>query len=130
MWFVVDADGRLLEAEAAPRPDLVTVLGSVPDAAPGGELVERAARGIGILADVSPGLRSRLVGLRFVGNDEIELALRPAGVVAFGRAEQADGKLSALDTVLARVDQTCLATIDLRVPAKPLVTRADGCQGG
>jgi cell division protein FtsQ len=128
-WFVVDADGRLLEPTAAPRPDLVTVLGTVPDAAPGSELVDRAARGIGILAGVSPGLRSRMVGMRFVGDDELELALRPAGVVAFGRAEQAESKLSALDTVLARVDQTCLATIDVRVPTKPLVTRAPDCEG-
>lgn len=127
LWFLLDVDGRLLEEAVASRVDLVTVAGTVPGALAGAELADGAARGVGVLANLTEGLRSRITAMRYVPGGEVEFTLRPEGVVAFGRPETVDSKLTALDTVLARVDLTCLASIDVRVPTRPLVRRTEGC---
>jgi hypothetical protein len=57
------------------------------------------------------------------GTAGIELRLAPAGVVRFGPAEAVGPKLRALATLLARVDLTDVAVIDLRVPDAPVLTR-------
>jgi hypothetical protein len=75
---------------------------------------------------MSPALLTRVVALRFVERD-IELMLIPNGTVAFGPPTQVQMKLLALETVLARVDQTCVVAIDVRVPRRPLVKRDDAC---
>jgi hypothetical protein len=54
--------------------------------------------------------------------DGLELPLRPSGVVRFGRADQVGEKLTALETVLDRV-QGPIAVIDVRVPHAPVLTR-------
>ncbi|MBM3684598.1 MAG: FtsQ-type POTRA domain-containing protein [Actinobacteria bacterium] len=126
-WFLVSADGVLVTEAQAADPFLVTIDGVVPDAVVGGRLVDRAAAGTAVLGAASDGVRTRIRTLRFTGEDSIELTLRPEGRVAFGAVEQADQKLRDLDTVLARVDLSCLAIIDLAVPAHPVLQRVDGC---
>ena len=126
-WLAVDSAGHLLEAGDAPLPDLKRVEGTAPGAVPGAVLTEAAARGVGILAQMSPALLSRVNGLRFIGGD-VELLLAPGGTVAFGPAAQVQMKLLALETVLARVDQSCLEAIDVRVPRRPLVKRDADCE--
>ncbi len=126
-WFMIDVGGRLLDTADLPDPALVTIDGTVPEGEPGAMLVDRAARAVAVLDGLSPGLQTRIGLLRFVGTDEVEFGLRPAGRVALGRPEQVAQKLQDLDTVLARVDGACLSAIDLRVPAKPLVQRNADC---
>jgi cell division protein FtsQ len=126
-WFLVAADGTLVAEVPAPDPGYVTIDGVVPDAVVGGRLVDRAAAGTAVLGSASDGVRSRVRALRYVGDDAIEFVLRPEGRVAFGTVDQVDQKLRDLDTMLARVDLSCLAIIDLGVPAHPVLQRQDGC---
>jgi cell division protein FtsQ len=164
-WMALDGAGHLLEEADTPQPELITVEGSSPGATPGAVLAPAAAKGVAVLAQMSPSLLSRTHALRFVhrggvaGPDpgatagdapalapphtapasnpatsgafagpEVELVLEPAGSVAFGPPEQVQMKLLALETVLARVDLTCLEAIDVRVPRRPLVKRNAECE--
>lgn len=53
--------------------------------------------------------------------------LAGGGTVDFGDATDLDVKIEAFRTVHARVDLTCVATIDLRVPTHPILTRNPAC---
>lgn len=55
------------------------------------------------------------------------LELVGGGRVEFGDLTQLDDKVEAFRTMWARVDRTCLDTIDLRVPSHPVLTRFDRC---
>lgn len=125
-WLPVDASGHLLDAVDRRVPELKAVEGVAPGAQPGSLLNDAAARGVGVLAQMSPGLASRVTGIRFRDSD-VELVLAPSGTVAFGPADQVQMKLLALETVLARVDQRCVTAIDVRVPRRPLVKRDFDC---
>lgn len=129
-WYLLDMDGRLLVRQQDARPDLTTVEGTVPDAHAGGFLNERVAASMGVLAQMSPALATHMKGVRFVQDGELELMLRPSGSVAFGAVDQVPTKLLATEAVLARVDQTCLAAIDVRVAKRPLVLRDPLCEAG
>jgi len=128
-WLLVDAAGHLLEATPLPEAGLKTVEGTAPGARPGAVLDEASARGVGVLAQMSPGLLSRVSGLRYRETD-VELMLVPGATVAFGAPDQVQMKLLALETVLARVDQSCVSAIDIRVPRRPLVRRDPVCDAG
>lgn len=127
-WLLVDGSGQLLDMVATADPQLQTIEGVVPaaTATAGAVLDERSAGGVGVLAQMSPGLLSRMRGVRYVDGD-VELLLTASGTVAFGRANQVQMKLLALETVIARVDQTCVQAIDVRVPRRPLVKRDETC---
>ena len=58
---------------------------------------------------------------------EVDLRLTGGGIARLGPTTGLGAKLVAVATVLEQVDLTCLATIDVRVPSAPAVTRAPGC---
>jgi hypothetical protein len=47
--------------------------------------------------------------------------------VELGPHDELDAKLLAVRTVLTQVDLACPATIDVRVPSVPVLTRAGNC---
>lgn len=57
----------------------------------------------------------------------LRLELTDGAVVELGDAEGLDAKLEAFRTIHARVDRSCLATVDLRVPERPVLTREEPC---
>ncbi len=126
-WMLLDSAGHLLERSPVALSALKVLEGTVIGAVTGAVLNEAAARGVGVLAQMSPGVSSRISGMRFRDRD-IELTLLPQGTVAFGPADQVQMKLVTLETVLARVDQACLSVIDVRVPRRPLVRRDAECE--
>ncbi|MCC6434801.1 MAG: FtsQ-type POTRA domain-containing protein [Acidimicrobiales bacterium] len=126
MWLSIDASGHLLDSAVDARPGLKPIEGTAPGAKPGSVLDRAAARGVSVLAQMSPALLTRVAAVRFVDED-LEFVLQPNGTVAFGPPEQVQMKLLALETVLARVDQTCVNAIDVRVPRRPLVKRDPTC---
>ena len=57
-------------------------------------------------------------------SEQVELRLKPTGVVRLGPPDQLAQKMLATQTVLTQVDLTRLAVLDVRVPASPTITRA------
>lgn len=121
---LVDREGRVL-ANADAGTALASVLAESP---PIGTNVDPSLRPAVVVAGaLSPGVRSRVTGVRPAGDGGVELSLRPAGTVRFGTDRQVDQKVRALATVFAQVDLRCLATVDVRVPDAPVLTRVPTC---
>lgn len=128
---LVDTEGQVLAADpTAIPPDVVTspafVVVAVADAPPG----------VGASLDGSVldavGLAERLRGnppdaVRVVHLDPLRFELTTGAVVELGDATAIEAKLEAFRTMHARVDRTCLASIDLRVPERPVLTREEAC---
>jgi hypothetical protein len=63
------------------------------------------------------------------GVDGVTLDVPPPFALALlDGSDRVDDALVALDAVLSQVDDRCLATVDVRVPDKPVVTRRDNCR--
>ncbi len=132
---LVDDSGRVLAAgdpmslpAAVPRdPPFVSVLAPGGDAVPAvGARVDRALHDAVVLAG-----RLRLDPPGAVAAVRLEPSLRldlvGGGAVELGDTTDLDAKIEAFRTVHARVDLTCLDTIDLRVPTRPVLTRRPRC---
>lgn len=123
--LVVDATGRVLAREAGARDGAIEVSG-LPSLAPGDVLPDEALVAVALVDALPDEVRSRTAGVALAG-DELQVRLAPRGVVRLGSAEGLDQKLLALETLLVRVDDTCLDTIDVRVPSAPVLTRDEAC---
>lgn len=118
-WATVDATGRVLERTV----DAPAELGAVVDvdAVTGDQVPSELRAALEVAAAVPPHLLDRVAGVR-PGPDGLELPLRAGGVVRFGPPTQMREKLTALATLLDRVEGR-VATIDVRVPDAPVLTR-------
>lgn len=121
-WALVDRTGRVLERAAAPPPGLPVVEGVPAAGVPGSRLSAVATDTLEVAAQLPPGLAPRVVAVA-LGSAGVELRLRPQGVVLVGTAEGAGDKLQAAHTVLGAVDGRTVATLDVRVPNTPVLTR-------
>lgn len=121
--LLVDAAGRVLGP--GPRSaEYVTIEG--PETPVAGEyLPGRFADVLAVAAALSPELQQAIDHL--VPGPSITAVLRSGGTVELGPPTRLSAKLRSLITVLDQVDLTCLATIDLRAPGSPVLTRALGC---
>jgi cell division protein FtsQ len=123
---LVDATGRVL----GPPPDgapagLVGLEGIDGSFAPGDRLPDEAATALTVAARLDDRLAGALRTL--VVGPEVTGRLTLGGEVLLGGTERLSAKLRSLATVLDQVDLTCLATVDLRAPGNPVLTRAQGC---
>lgn len=121
-FALVDEHGRQLEIVNR-RPD--------------GYLPIQGIEGSGVAGEPAPAELLPVIALLGALPDEIEVEVAAVAVedqhlylelVNGGRADFGDGsdlgaKLQSFETMLARVDLVCLDTIDVRVPAAPVVTR-------
>ena len=146
-WWLADRTGRLLDVVSDPPPDLLQIDGYVVGGQRGLQLSDRATAGLALAARLPLDVAERTASLRFPDPDGVDLVVDPEGdpgqrpepppsgpdlpapyaVVHLGSTSATDEKLLAAATVLDQVDPTCLAEIDVRVPAKPVVTRRSGC---
>jgi cell division protein FtsQ len=126
---LVDGDGQAV-ALAADAPEVAATLVHLTAAdgvpAPGQVIATgfRPALTLAtVLAATGPGLALELHnGAELVGT------LTDSGIeVRFGDERQLDAKVASLRTVLAQVDLTCAAVIDLEAPGSPVLTREEGC---
>jgi cell division protein FtsQ len=118
-WATVDASGRVLERSAELPAGLPAVLEVPPlqtDRAPA-----PIRDAITVAAAIPPSLLGRVAGV-IPRDGGLELALKPKGLVRFGGGDRAGEKLTALETLLARVSGP-IAVIDVRVPDAPVLTR-------
>jgi cell division protein FtsQ len=121
-WALLDGTGRVLTLLQAPEGDY-PMLDGVPAAGPPGSRLGSSGRpALAVSAALGPDLRPK-VALVLVQGEEVEMRLRPEGVVRLGRPDQLVEKLAALRTMVARADLRRLAVLDLRVPTNPVLTR-------
>ena len=110
------------------------------DARPAGFVPVRGVEASGELGEVAPPdaalpinflealpdhLAPEITGIE-VADGELWADLDAGGRANFGDSNELGGKFQSLETVLARVDLSCLSMLDLRVPAAPALRRSDG----
>lgn len=118
-WATVDATGRVLERTA----DVPAGLGVIVDVPPiaGDRVPARLRDALAVAAAIPARLLTRVPGV-VPRADGLELVLHPAGVVRFGGPEDVQEKLTAVETLLDRVEGP-IAVVDVRVPNAPVLTR-------
>jgi cell division protein FtsQ len=124
---LVDADGRVLDAVPVEGAGALLVAGLAAPGPPGTRLAEDAGPALAVATALPPDLRARVERVAVADGGRLELQVLvpdadPATVVV-GDASLLPEKLVALATLLASVDLTDVATIDLRVPRAPALTR-------
>jgi cell division septal protein FtsQ len=150
---VVDDTGRVLALGAAPPPapagphrqpvapvapgpapglQLPTIVGLDPAGGPGSTLTdgEPTQSALALVAASRRDLvtsATRWITTVSVGDDgQLTATLSPSIVIRLGPADQLDAKLLALRALLEQVNVKGVATIDIRVPVAPVLTRANG----
>jgi cell division protein FtsQ len=125
--LLVDTEGRALgPAFGDPSAATVVAIDGVGEGLDPGEF-------LGDGADDALAVATRLSGVVDLGmrlsveDGTLSGVVDPGISVAFGDAAQLDAKVRSLRTVLEQVDLTCAATIDLRTPGNPVLTREEGC---
>src|SRR2546423_6028114 len=122
-WAMLDGEGRVLDVTSA-IPKGVLTLVDVPTAGPPGSDADPAVRSVLTVAATLPAdIVSRSVAFGLGDDGQLQLHLKGGGVALLGAARDVPAKILALQTVLARVDLHSVATIDVRVPGAPVVTR-------
>lgn len=130
---LVDRSGRILEVSPLEErrdegPGLLFVDGAQPPGAPGSEIPDVSRPALAVAAALPPDVTARIAQLEIAAGGDLRLVLRvpegeEPGVVLLGNTTSLDAKVASLATMLTRVDLTGLATIDLRVPSSPALTR-------
>ena len=121
-WALVDLSGRVLE-RAAEAPAGLAVLEGVAPAGPPGTRLDASAGGALAVAGASDGHLGARVFAVAATPEGLELRLRPEGTVSLGPPDDLADKLRAVRTVLTSVDPRTVATLDVRNPATPVLTR-------
>lgn len=123
--MLVDAEGRVLEDGASEHVgvglDLVRVEGLAP--ADPGSYVDDPNGALRVAASLGPSLRTRVAAVIATPAGNLDLRIRPRGMVWLGRAEDLPAQLRALTTTFAQVDDTDVEVYDLRVPDQVVITR-------
>ncbi len=131
-WALVDRTGRVLEHRDEPAAGLVALEGSVPGppGPPGSSLGRGATPALTVASAFSSRVRAAVVAVRTArvgGGTTLALVLADLVVVRFGPPSEVAAKLVALDAMVTSVDRRCVATIDVRVPSAPVLTRRPAC---
>ena len=125
---LVDVDGRILEPASSDTAGYVQVVTDEAPPRPGRTVDDELRTAIALAG------RLRINPAGAVSAVHLEPGLRlqlvDGAVVDLGDDSALDAKVEAFRTVHARVDRSCLATVDLTVPTHPVLTRDEGCAGG
>lgn len=125
-WTVVDREGRVLAVHAAIPVDLPRIAHTQPGVEPGVVLAELAS--VVAFADaLSPDLAAWVERLVAVDGAAVDLEL-VGGAVARAAGFDIDAELTALATVLTRIDLQCVDRIDLGVARAPALHRDRACE--
>jgi hypothetical protein len=124
---LVDEGGRVLEAVPTDVAGAVLVDGLAAPGPPGTLLADGAAPALRVATALPPDLLARVERIVVAEGGQLRLQVgvpdsEPVTAV-LGDASLLPEKLVALTTVLASVDLADVATIDLRVPRAPALTR-------
>ena len=125
--------GRVLGPDEPPSALVGTVTvdpalltGGVP--APGTVLGDPVRRAVLVVEQLPVDLRAVLADGRLGADGSLEFVLRDGGRVLLGDLEGLPAKVHSIRSVLTgSVDRACLATLDVRRPDRPTITRRSGC---
>lgn len=121
-FAVVDAAGQQLEVVDA-RPDEFPVITGIEVSGVPGQVVDPVALDA---VSISRSLSAELIAVTgdvVVEGGQVFVHLDIGGRANFGDARDLPSKVVALETILLRVDLTCIDVVDLRVPSEPTVRR-------
>lgn len=121
-FALVDDHGRQLEIVDARPPGYLPVTGIEASGLAGESAPPEAMPIIALLEALPPEVIDQVVGVA-AGDGHLYLELADGGRADFGDGTDLAPKLQSLETLLARVDLRCLDTIDVSVPAAPVITR-------
>lgn len=121
-WAALDVSGRVLARFPEAPPDLPALEGSPPAGAPGTRLSPQVGGALLVASELGPDLAARAASVVPVEGG-VELRLEPAGVVVLGPPDALEAKMAAVRTVLSSVDPRTVATLDVRLPSAPVLTR-------
>ena len=121
-WALLDRSAKVLALVPTAPPGLAVVEGLPEAGGPGARLGAKAAEALGVVTALPPALTPRVAAVA-VGDGGISLRLAPHGEVRLGPAEAMEEKLQAALTVLGVVDGRTVATLDVRIPTAPVLTR-------
>lgn len=119
---LVDEHGRQLEIVDR-RPDGYLPIRGIEGSGVAGEPAPTEALPVIALLDALPAEVASQVSGVTVEERHLYLDLSAGGRIDFGDGSELGLKLQSAETMLARVDLSCLDTIDVRVPAAPVLTR-------
>lgn len=125
---LVDAEGRVLGPVALGHGDLARIETASPLPAPGQEVAPELVASLAVVEAVGEGIDGHTVLVRAERGGDVELLVDQRIEVALGPADRLDDKLRSVATVLDQVDLICVATIDVRVADRPVLTRDEPCQ--
>jgi cell division protein FtsQ len=127
---VLDSTGRVLGIYARGKgaaEGLPVVRGLPPPGAPGtaipGSGSPAVQDAISVASALPPSLAGKVASVSAAAGGELQLKLTSGIVVRFGGPEDLAPKVEALSAILASANLKGVATIDLRVPDAPVLTR-------
>jgi cell division protein FtsQ len=129
---LADEEGRVLDVVAAggAEPGVVVVTGPASPGTPGRPVTAPARPALEVARALPPEVADRVGEVAVEDDGTLTLLLEPlaegAGPgprVVLGDDLALDAKVSALATILARVDLAGVVTVDLQVPSAPALTR-------
>ena len=120
-WAPVDRHGRVLDVSPE-RPPLPALMGIAPLAADAPVAPPASRAALSIIAAMPADLARHVAGVSTTPGG-LEVALHGGGVVRLGPPTEVPAKLAAVAVLLERVDPAAVATVDVRVPDAPVLTR-------
>lgn len=121
---VVDRTGRVLAIGPTAPPGLAVLVGLPPAGPPSTRIGGGAGDLLAVAQAMPPEVAQRVGAIAAADGGQVELRLKPSGVVRLGPPDHLADKMLATRTVIMQVDLTRLAVLDVRVPASPAITRA------
>ncbi|MGH1493607.1 MAG: cell division protein FtsQ/DivIB [Acidimicrobiales bacterium] len=128
-FALVDDHGRQLEIVDARPAGYMPVLGIEGSGVAGEPAPAEALPVIALLEALPPEVEEQ-VGELVVEDGQLFLQLAVGGRANFGDGSDLGAKLQSFETMLARVDLSCVDMIDVRVPAAPVIRRTAGAVVG
>ena len=122
-WALIDATGQVLALLASAPSNVLALDGIAPAGPPGSVLGGSATQLLRVAAAVPADLRPRVSAVQAGAEGGVELRLQPEGTLRLGPPQQLEEKFRAALTVLGQVDTQALATLDVRIPESPVLTR-------
>ena len=96
----------------------------LPVVKPGASFGDRLSPPLAVLADVTPGLRTRIAGITMGRDGSVALQLAPGGVADLCQPVQLRQKLAGLTTVFAHLDDHGIQQVDVCIPDSLTVDRS------